>query len=46
VEKEGKHVKDFKQYLIDHIMDELKRMHEKAERKRIDLLRGLGREPA
>jgi hypothetical protein len=45
VEKVEKHVKDPKQHLIDHIMDELARLHADAEKKRIELLRALGREP-
>jgi glycerol-3-phosphate O-acyltransferase len=38
LEKDHKHVKDHKQFLIDHIMDELKQMHELAELKRTKLL--------
>jgi hypothetical protein len=45
VEKKEKHVKDPKQFLIDHIMEELKRMHEEAESKRLSLLEQLGRKP-
>ena len=42
---EDKHVKDPKQYLMDHIMAELAVMHEAAEKKRLPLLTALGREP-
>ncbi len=45
VEQEARHVKDHKQHLIDHIMDELGRMHVEAEKKRTEILRAQGREP-
>jgi hypothetical protein len=47
VEREEKenHIKDVKQDLIDHIMDELGRMHAAAESHRSELLRALGRTP-
>jgi glycerol-3-phosphate O-acyltransferase len=40
-----KHIKDQKQHVIDHIMNELEGMHKEAEKKRIDLLRAIGRTP-
>jgi hypothetical protein len=42
---EEKHAPDPKQFLMDHIMDELKGMHAEAEKKRAKILAGLGRTP-
>jgi glycerol-3-phosphate O-acyltransferase len=45
VMKTEKHIKDPKRYLVDHIMDELVQRHNATEKKRVELLRAIGRTP-